>query len=560
MSEIIDFLRQGRKEELWQMCCGFIDLSLEDFMAVQRRLLLEQIELLKKCELGRKLMRGSMPTSVEEFIEEVPLTTYPDYCPELLDRREDALPAKPIRWVRTSGRSDEYSAKWIPMSEDFCREYKNVGTAALILALCQGRGDVSKMKEHLKVLFTLGPPSYGSGALGELMQQAVGVDFLPSNISEEMSFKEKIQAGFREAFYQGIDCFGGLPSVLVAVGEQFKQQSGNTNIRPLFAHPRALLRAVKGLIKSKIARRPMLPRDLWTVKGIIGGGTDSSVFKTKVKDLWGKCPLEIYAGTEGGIYASQTWDYEGMILVPTLNFFEFIPDEEHFKWQLDHNYQPKTVLLDKVEAGKIYEIVITNLHGGIVTRYRLGDMVRITSLRNEKLNINLPQMVFERRADDLIDITGLGRLTEKIIWQAIENTNIPYADWTAHKEIIDDTPMLHLYLELKENYIATETGMATAVYDQLVKLDSEYNYNIYSAYGDPEAVLGSKPIKVTLLPEGAFYRYLVQREAEGAALGHLKPPHINPSEKVLSLLGAKVKAVPEEEVTVKSETEVITSQ
>ena len=49
------------------MCCGFIDLTLEQVMAVQKRLLLEQIELLNKCELGRRLMRGATPTTVEEF-------------------------------------------------------------------------------------------------------------------------------------------------------------------------------------------------------------------------------------------------------------------------------------------------------------------------------------------------------------------------------------------------------------------------------------------------------------------------------------------------------------
>ncbi|GAH05533.1 unnamed protein product [marine sediment metagenome] len=54
MTRPIDLLRQGRREELWQMCCGFIDLSLEQFMDIQKRLLLEQIELLKNCELGRK--------------------------------------------------------------------------------------------------------------------------------------------------------------------------------------------------------------------------------------------------------------------------------------------------------------------------------------------------------------------------------------------------------------------------------------------------------------------------------------------------------------------------
>jgi len=78
VSKIRELLRQGRKEELWQMCCGFLDLSLEKFMAVQRRLLLEQLELLKSCELGRTVRRGAMPETVEEFREEVPLTTYAD--------------------------------------------------------------------------------------------------------------------------------------------------------------------------------------------------------------------------------------------------------------------------------------------------------------------------------------------------------------------------------------------------------------------------------------------------------------------------------------------------
>ena len=52
-------------------------------------------------------------------------------------------------------------------------------------------------------------------------------------------------------------------------------------------------------------------------------------------------------------------------------------------------------------------------------------MVRITSLRNDKLGINIPQMVFERRVDDFIDFDVV-RLTEKIIWQALEYSSIDY--------------------------------------------------------------------------------------------------------------------------------------
>jgi len=291
----------------------------------------------------------------------------------------------------------------------------------------------------------------------------------------------------------------------------------------------------------------MLPKDLWSIKGIGGGGTDSAIFKKRVKELWGRYPLELYVGTEGGIYAAQTWDYEGMTFVPNLNFFEFIPEREWFKWQLDHSYQPKTVLLDEVKAAENYEIVITNLHGGILTRFRVGDLIRITSLRNEKLNIDIPQMVFYSRADDLIIITGLGYVTEKLIWDAIENIGIPYVDWTARKEIINDKPALHIYMELRDGYIAKEESVAAAVREELRKLESVYDYNPYPLVGDLETTLDLKLIEVTLLSQGAFRRYISQRQAEGAPLGHLKPPHINPSDKVLSLLGAprvEVEAAP----------------
>jgi len=537
MTRPIELLRQGRKEELWQMCCGFIDLSLEQFMAIQRSLLLEQIELLKNCELGRKVMRGAMPTSVEEFREQVPLTTYTDYCPELIERREDVLPAKVVRWVRTSGTSEKSYVKWIPFSVDFVRELEKVMAAEIIFSGCNSKGDVSKLKEHLRVLYTLGPPEYGTGSLAYITKQSINCDLLPSQ-GGELPFEQCIKLGFEEALYRGLDGFGGIASALVYVGEQIKRGAGNISIRFLLAHPRALFRVARGLVKNKLARRPLLPKDLWTVRGIICGGSDAAIFKKRVEELWGRRPLEHYASCEGGHCALQTWDYEGLTFIPILNFFEFIPEGEYFKWQLDHSYQTKTVLLDEVKAGENCEIVLTNFHGGAFVRYRIGDIIRITSLRNEKLNIDIPQMVFHSRADDRIDISGFGRLTEKVIWEAIENSGIPYKDWTARKEAIGDRAILHLYLELEDNYVASEEAVAATIYGELQKLDGVYHYNQYSAYGAPETVLGLKPIKVTFLPQGAFARYISQRQAEGADLGTIKPPHVNPSDKVLSQLGA----------------------
>jgi hypothetical protein len=537
MRRPIDLLREGSKEELWKMCCGFLDLSLEQFMDIQKRLLLEEIELLKDSELGRRVMRGAMPETVGEFREQVPLTTYSDYLPEIVEKREDVLPTKPAVWVHNIGWPGKYHVKWMPFSRRFLYEFERVAAGVGLLATCDPQGDFP-LQEHLKGLLTMGSRYYGLGLMAYLMQQALGYDILPSN-SEEISFQERMEVGFKEALSRGLDGCGGLPSVLVYVGEMFRQGTIDVDTRFLLSHPKASARLIKGLVKSKLAHRPMLPKDLWSLKAIVIGGTDSAIFGKRVDELWGKKPLEIYAGTEGGIYAVQTWDYEGMTFIPNLNFFEFIPEREWFKWQLDHSYQPKTILLDEVKAGEKYEIVITNLHGGILTRCRIGDMVRITSLRNERLGIDIPQMVFEKRVDELIIMFGVGHLTEKLIGEAIENTGIPYVDWTARKEVIDDKPALHIYLELKDRYIASEQSVAASVYNELEKLESVYHFNLQKhVYGDAISFLGLRPVAVTFLPEGAFSSYVSQRRSGRATVNSLQPPHINPSDEALSLLGA----------------------
>ena len=75
MPSLNTLLQQGRKEEIWTKYCGFLDFSIDEFMRIQERLLLEQIGLLGKCMMGRMLMGDVIPTTIKEFREIVPLTT-----------------------------------------------------------------------------------------------------------------------------------------------------------------------------------------------------------------------------------------------------------------------------------------------------------------------------------------------------------------------------------------------------------------------------------------------------------------------------------------------------
>ncbi len=49
-------------------------------------------------------------------------------------------------------------------------------------------------------------------------------------------------------------------------------------------------------------------------------------------------------------------------------------------------------------------------------------------------------------------------------------------------------------------------------------------------------MLGSNPLKITPLPAGSWARYIEEQQRAGADLAHTKPPHMQPSDKVVQQL------------------------
>jgi hypothetical protein len=520
MSTAGELIRQGNKSEIWQKHCGFIDFSVDEFVETQSHLLLEQLRLVRDCELGHKLLWGMKPANVEEFRQKVPLTTYRDYVPYLTEKKENALPEKPIFWQRTSGKSGEFPCKWVPVTERLYREIGFYIVAMFAFSSAKRRGQFV-IRDHDKLLYGLAPPPYSSGAMGGLLDDEFSFDVLPpKDKAEQMDFIERIREGYSLALTEGLDMVFAISSILVAIGEQFSQGTA-TNLSAMRSRPRAAPRLAKALAKSKIARRPPLPRDVWNLKSLMSAGMDTGILREKLKYYWGRYPFEIYGSTELLMTALQTWDCKDMVFVPTVGFYEFIPEEEHLRTRRDRSYRPRTLLLNEVEAGQRYEIVFTSFQGGPFVRYRIGDMLEVTALRNEELNINLPQVAFYGRCDDILDIGGFTRFTEKTLWQAVEDSGIGYNGWTARKEMQDGDPILRLYIELKrQNQTAEEVGLA--VHRSLKEVDSDW--------ADLEQMLGWQPLKVTLLPEGAFGRYILEQMAAGADLAQLKPPQMNVSD------------------------------
>ncbi|MBI2869524.1 MAG: GH3 auxin-responsive promoter family protein [Chloroflexi bacterium] len=500
----------------WERYCGFLDLSLDEFMGIQNHLLMEEVEVVHGSQLGQRLVgMDERPQTLDEFRKRVPLTSYEDYAPFIGERQEDVLAQPPAYWTHTSGRGGKF--KWIPYTERadevFCR---NIISMA-ILGLASKRGEVG-LRPGVKVLSNLPERPYISGCLAfNIAKRFTWFNIPPLDLAEKMEFQERIERGFKIALRDEVDLVISMSSVLIKIGDLFSEGTQRMKFAPFMMHPRILSRLGRAKLASRREKRAMLPKDLWNIKGVISWGTDIGIYKEKIKQCWGKEPLEFYAFAEAGLIALQSWNKKGMTFLPHTAFYEFIPEAEWLKCREDRSYKPGTVLMDELKPGGVYELVVTNFYGMPFLRYRVGDLVKIVALRDEEAGVNLPQMVFQSRADGIVDIGGFTRLDEKVIWQAIANTHIKYVDWTARKETENGDSVLRLYIELYEQVHPKK--LEEMVHEQLKLMDRDYS--------NLETMLNMRPLRVTLLPKGAFQRFYNSKRLAGYDLAHLKPPHIN---------------------------------
>jgi hypothetical protein len=499
MKNLEGLLMEEEYLKIWDKYCGFLDLTLKEFMIIQERLLMEQIELLSSCGLGEKIMgKGLKPASVDEFRKLVPLTTYEDYSEVLLNRKEEELPAKPLYWIQTTWKGGTHDIKLAPYSESMIEEHTKAFIASLILATSKKRGDFT-LRAKDKFLYGMAPLPYLTGLAPYGVRNEVEFEYLPTiKEAEHLSFEDRNRVGFDMALTKGVDLFFGLSSVLVKIGEDFAKGSKGRKHSLEFENPYMLYRSLKAFVKRKIMKKTILPKDLWDIKGILCAGTDTHTFKEKIEYYWGKRPIEIYGGTEIATVATETWGDSGLTFFPDVNFLEFIPEKDSLRSLQDKHYVPHTILINELKAGERYELVTTKFRGGVFVRYRVGDIIECLALENEAYGIKLPQIRFVDRIANVIDLAGFTRITKATIENAINLSGLVVNNWVACKEYENNEPVLHIYLET-DNANLNEIHIKEIINDSLKKVDSDYR--------DIQFILGRDPLRITHLYSGAFEKY-----------------------------------------------------
>jgi hypothetical protein len=521
---------------LWTRCVGFLSWDVEETMSQQETMLRDHLRMASESALATALTRGRAVSNSKEFREAVPLTSYENYKDTLGECRNDVLVRTPASWLLTSGRSDG-KPKWVPLSAEAKAQLGWSTLGLFLAATAHERGDV-RLHRGTRLLNMTAPPPYLSGtAVESLVDLGLwGTEPYPPNdpALAALSFERRMAVGFQRATQHGIDVAVSYSSVLAGVGAAF----ANRNFRLPATNPlrdqAAFARVTRGRLSALMARRALLPRDVWKPQAIVAGGMDSSLFRPQIVEQWGSDPLELIASTEGLFLGMQTWDRSTITLIPYFNFFEFIPQEELVKEEHQAGHVPATLLLDDLQVGVVYELVVTNLLGGALARYRTGELFRLAASTNSDAKVALPQFVYCGQRSDLIEIANFARLSERMVASAMSAAGIACVAWTARKEVEAGQPVVHVRYEPLPGH---NQGAPT----DPERLDAAFRL-LDTDWRDMEDIAGLRPLRLTSLPEGTFARL---SESSGYSIPRINAPDATIDALLDAAASARLSARPE---------------
>ena len=333
------------KKEIWDEYCGFLDLSIEEYMLIQNRLMDEQIRLWSNSKLGKQMLQGKQVLSIDDLRKQLKLTTYEDYAKYLLQKQEDMLPEKPLLWIQTTWEGGTHPIKLAPYNEAMLNNFKRNVSACLLLSTSKGRGDFH-VKATDKILYGLAPLPYATGLLPLAFEEEIGIEFLPPvKEAVKMSFSKRNKVGFKMGLTKGIDYFFGLGSVTYYISQSItKMNSGKSSAFSMLKKaPLKTSKIALAKLRCQKENRKLMPKDLFHLKGFMVAGTDNACYKDDLEELWGIRPMEVFAGTEPTCIATEIWTRDGLYFFPDACFYEFIPYEEMIRSIDEPDYEPKTV-------------------------------------------------------------------------------------------------------------------------------------------------------------------------------------------------------------------------
>ena len=307
--------------------------------------------------IGRQYNFSSIKNK-DDFRKQVPVFHYEDLRPYLdkilIDKQQNVLWNKPIKWFAMSSGTTEDKSKYIPVTqESLTKGHYKCGEQMLAI---YGQANHKAGFFFGKTLVLGGSKqinNIGEGIFtGDISAILIKNLYFwakksrtPESISLLPDWEVKLQALADYAVKNDVRAFMGVPSWLLVLLKKIKADTG----REL--------------------------TDIWHLEVFFHGGVSFTPFEEQYKKIIQKPEMrywETYNASEGffGVQFSDK-SKDMLLMLDSGIYYEFVPMSE---WNSEN---PKTLTLDEVETGQNYALLIST-NGGL-WRYMIGDTIEFTS-------------------------------------------------------------------------------------------------------------------------------------------------------------------------------------
>ncbi|MEA5401358.1 GH3 auxin-responsive promoter family protein [Arcicella sp. DC2W] len=239
------------------------------------------------------------------------------------------------------------------------------------------------------------------------------------------------------------------------------------------------------------------------------GGVSFEPYKKGFEKLLGRpiTYIETYLASEGFL-AYQTHPNSDMQLV--LNngiFFEFIPfNDRNFDEDGSMVQYPETLMIDEVEEGKEYALLISTVSGA--WRYLIGDTIKFTNKKNAEIIITGRTKHFLSLCGEHLSVDNMNKAIEL----ACKNFNIDVREFTVVGKRLEETFGHHWYVGTDDKVDAQD--LLKFIDETLCKINDDYPVERKHAL---------KGLEITVLPVKTFYDFM---ESKGKTGGQHKFPRV----------------------------------
>lgn len=490
-----------------------IDLFCKYPVEVQRELFEDLIQNGQYTQWGTKYNYRSIGT-INDFRERVPISTYEDLKPHI-DRiyrgEQNVLWPTEINFFAKSSGTTAGKSKLIPVSKEAIEDCHYEGGKDLLALFVRENEDTRVYTGNTLVVG-------GSGQESEFRSNAYYGD-LSAIIMNNLPLWVKARR---------------IPNLSIALMEnweekidQLAESTMNKNVSVLSGVPSWMLITIKRILEKKGVDNIL---EVWpNLELFMHGGVNFEPYRSQYEKLIpanGMRYFQTYNASEGFFGIQDQNNSEDMLLMLDYGiFYEFIPIESI------NDEQPKTVLLEEVEVGKNYALVITTNAG--LWRYMIGDTLAFTETKPFRIRVTGRTKHFINAFGEELIIDN----AEKGLKIACEATNAIIKEYTAGPIFMGDTSAgRHEWIIEFEREPNDKFSFDRILDNALMQLNSDYEAK-RSFKGNLESPL------IHSVESGTFYKWMKKRNKLG---GQNKVPRLSNNRiylnDILEMMGENILA------------------